>query len=125
MKEDKEYYYLVDGDEIKEGDEFKHIEEGWTTTVSVGRRFRQCGFTKMRRLITKPKEAVNSPNHYNRYSVEAIEMAVRIFGKEKVAIACEIDAFYYRMRLGLKDDFKQDLAKEKWNLDKAKELRGQ
>ncbi len=34
-----------------------------------------------------------------------------------------MNAFKYRMRLGLKDDFVQDFKKEKWYLDKAKELK--
>lgn len=72
---------------------------------------------------TEPKELVNSPNHYNMYSVEAFEMARRIWGNEAVATTCEIDAFYYRMRLGHKDNVEQELKKEAWNLNKAEELR--
>jgi hypothetical protein len=66
-----------------------------------------------------------NPNHYKAYSVETIEMMVRIFGAEKVAIHCECNAFKYRMRLGKKngESITDDLAKEKWYLDKANELR--
>lgn len=69
------------------------------------------------------KEQVNHPSHYNAYPKETIDMMIAIYGKEKVAVFCEINAFKYRMRLGKKDDFKQDLAKERWYLDKASELR--
>lgn len=50
---------------------------------------------------------------------------VRVFGKEKVADFCEINAFKYRMRMGTKPDnsIEQDLKKEEWYLNKAKELR--
>lgn len=50
---------------------------------------------------------------------------VAIWGKEKVADWCEITAFKYRMRMGTKPDnsIEQDLKKEQWYLNKAKELR--
>lgn len=69
-----------------------------------------------------PKDPI-SPDHYKSYSVETIDMMVAIYGKEKTAIHCELTAFKYRQRLGKKDSLQQDLAKEKWYLDKAKELR--
>ena len=70
-------------------------------------------------------EMVEHPSHYNTYSVETIDMMVRVFGKEKVADWCEITAFKYRMRMGTKPDnsIEQDLKKEQWYLNKAKELR--
>ena len=70
-------------------------------------------------------EMVEHPSHYNTYSVETIDMMVRVFGKEKVADWCEITAFKYRMRMGTKpyNSIEQDLKKEQWYLNKAKELR--
>jgi len=70
-------------------------------------------------------EMVNHPSHYNRYSIEVIDMMVAVFGAEKVADWCEITAFKYRMRMGLKKDnpVQQDLDKEAWYLRKAEELR--
>jgi hypothetical protein len=70
-------------------------------------------------------EMVNHPTHYNRYSVEVIEMLRRIYGTEETALFCEMTAFVYRMRMETKPDnpFEQELAKEEWNLSKAKELR--
>lgn len=70
-------------------------------------------------------EYVNSPEYYNSYSVEAIEMMRRIWGDETTATWCEMTAFKYRMRMGLKPDnpLERDLAKEDWYLQKAKELR--
>lgn len=70
------------------------------------------------------KEQVNHPSHYNQYPIEVIEMMVRIWGKGDAYKFCMMNAFKYRMRLGLKgsESFDQDLAKEKWYLDKAKEI---
>jgi hypothetical protein len=72
-------------------------------------------------------EHVEHPSHYNTYSVETIDMMVRVFGKEKVADFCEINAFKYRMRMGTKpfNSIEQDLKKEQWYLNKAKELRNE
>lgn len=64
-----------------------------------------------------------NPDHYKSYSVETIDMMIAIYGKEKVAVHCELTAFKYRQRLGKKDSIEQDMKKEKWYLDKAKELR--
>ena len=70
-------------------------------------------------------EYVNHPSHYNRYPIEAVEMARRIWGDEAMEKAAEITAFFYRMRLGLKPDItvEQDLNKENFWLDYAKKLR--
>ena len=72
----------------------------------------------------KQYEMVNHPSHYNRYSIEAVEMARRIWGDEAMRTAAEITAFFYRMRLGLKPDnsVEQELAKESFWLDYAKKL---
>ena len=72
-------------------------------------------------------EHVEHPSHYNTYPMETISMMVAIWGKEKVADWCEITAFKYRMRMGTKPDnsIEQDLKKENWYLNKAKELRNE
>lgn len=70
-------------------------------------------------------EHVNHPKHYNNYSVEVIDMVVSIYGIEATATWCEMTAFKYRMRVGTKPDnsVEQYLDKERWYLNKAKELR--
>lgn len=75
-------------------------------------------------MAEKKKELVNHPSHYNNYSIEAVEMARRIWGDEAMKTAAEITAFFYRMRLGLKDDnpIEQELAKERFWLDYSKKL---
>jgi hypothetical protein len=67
-------------------------------------------------------QEVNSPAHYNGYSVEVIDMMERIFGPEKLSAFCELNAFKYLMRAGRKGYAATDLAKEKWYLDKLKRL---
>ena len=69
------------------------------------------------------EEKVNHPSHYNQYDIETIDMMVSIWGKENTAIFCTLCAYKYRMRLALKDNIEQDLAKEQWYLNKAKELK--
>ncbi len=72
------------------------------------------------------KDKIN-PNHYKKFSIETIDMMVAIWGKEAVAIHCEITAFKYKMRAGYKftEAVKDDFEKAKWYLDKAKELRNE
>ena len=74
--------------------------------------------------IKAKEEKVNHPNYYNRYSVEVVEMARRIWGDEAMKIAAEITAFIYRMRAGIKPDnpIEQDLAKEEFWLNYAKKI---
>ena len=74
-------------------------------------------------VIRVKPEQVNHPSHYNDYSVEVIDMMVKIYGVEKVADWCEITALKYRMRAGKKDDLMEDMKKEVWYLIKAEELR--
>lgn len=70
-------------------------------------------------------EMVNHPTHYNNYSVEVIDMMISIWGIEATITWCEMTAFKYRMRMGTKPDnsIEQDLKKEMWYLEKAKELK--
>lgn len=69
-------------------------------------------------------EYVNHPSHYNNYNIEVIEMMERIWGPKLTSIWCLMTAFKYRMRMGTKpnNSIEQDLAKEKWYLDKSQEI---
>ena len=70
-------------------------------------------------------EHVDHPTHYNNYSQEVIDMMEKIWGTQNLITFCEMNAFKYRMRMGTKPDnpIQQDLDKEKWYLNKAKQLR--
>ena len=70
-------------------------------------------------------EMVNHPTHYNQYDIEVIDMIIKIWGPEAAALWCDITAFKYRMRMGTKPDnsIEQDIKKEQWYLNKAKEIK--
>jgi hypothetical protein len=69
-------------------------------------------------------DMVDHPEHYNKYPLETIDIIENIWGTEKTAIWCEITAFKYRMRMGTKpgSSIEEDLKKEAWYLNKAREL---
>lgn len=66
-----------------------------------------------------------NPAHYQSMSKEVFEMMIDIWGVEAYIKHCEMCAFKYRMRLGLKPDqpIQRDLEKAIWYETKAKELR--
>lgn len=76
----------------------------------------------MKEELPVKEEQVNHPAHYNQYPMEVIDMMISIFGLQYTTIFCYMNAFKYRMRAGYKDDIKQDFDKERWYLNKAKEL---
>lgn len=75
-------------------------------------------------LSTDEYEMVDHPQHYNNYEYEVIDMMRKIYGDEKTAIFCELNAFKYRMRMGTKptSPIDEDLKKEQWYLKKKKEI---
>lgn len=75
-------------------------------------------------LITDTYEMVDHPQHYNNYEYEVIDMMRKIYGDEKTAIFCELNAFKYRMRMGTKptSPIQEDLKKEQWYLKKKQEI---
>ena len=75
-------------------------------------------------LNTDEYEMVDHPQHYNNYEYEVIDMMRKIYGDEKTAIFCELNAFKYRMRMGTKptSPINEDLKKEQWYLKKKKEI---
>lgn len=75
-------------------------------------------------MAAKKKYDYINPSHYQNSSKEVWEMMVLIWDKEAFIKHCEMTAFKYRMRVGLKPDqpVERDLSKAKWYEDKAKEL---
>lgn len=65
------------------------------------------------------------PSHYKQNSKEVWEMMIDIWGIDAFITHCEITAFKYRMRMGLKPDqpIERDLAKAQWYENKANELK--
>ena len=70
-------------------------------------------------------EEVNHPDHYNQYDVEVIDMMERVFGLYDTYAFCKLNAFKYRQRMGNKpgQDILKDLAKEKWYLTRAENIK--
>lgn len=70
---------------------------------------------------------VNHPDHYNRYSVEVFGMMRKIWGDDAFLMWCEMTAFKYRMRAGLKPNSsaEQDFAKEAFYLATIDEIKKQ
>lgn len=97
------------------------------TLTDYGKKMLEAG-KKAGRLVTGKEteyEMVNHPSHYNQYDIEVIDMIIKIWGPEAAALWCDITAFKYRMRMGTKPDnsIEQDIKKEQWYLNKAKEIK--
>lgn len=75
-------------------------------------------------IIDGKPDMVNQPPHYKVGTVETIDMMESIWGREKLAVYCEITAFKYRMRAGHKINASEDIKKAIWYEDKAAKLRG-
>ena len=97
------------------------------TLTDYGKKMLEVGKKAGRRVTGKETEyeMVNHPSHYNQYDIEVIDMIIKIWGPEAAALWCDITAFKYRMRMGTKPDnsIEQDIKKEQWYLNKAREIR--
>lgn len=74
-------------------------------------------------LEAKDVDMVNHPPHYTQGEIECIDAMIAARGKEAVATYCELAAFKYLWRLGLKDEPTKELGKIEWYAAKAKALR--
>lgn len=74
-------------------------------------------------LFTDEKDEKINPTYYNKKtSLECIDSMIIAFGKEAVINYCVICAYKYVWRCENKDNFKEDLRKAQWYLNKALEL---
>lgn len=80
-------------------------------------------FKKVNTLPKKQKEMVNHPSHYKNGKYEAIDIMIDVFGKDKVADFCELNAFKYLWRADNKGTDIQDKKKAIWYLNKYIELK--
>ena len=69
------------------------------------------------------KEMINHPQHYKNNKYEAIDVMLDIFGKDKTAAFCELNAFKYLWRANNKGTDIQDKKKAIWYLNKYIELK--
>lgn len=70
-------------------------------------------------------EQVNHPTHYQGSKYECIDIMFDVFGKEKTAAFCELNAFKYLWRSDSKGTDLQDKQKAIWYLNKYNELKQQ
>lgn len=110
--------------QVREDIELKRLKKNPTKIAALKRALGENVDTQPRTLNTEGYEYVNHPQHYNNYDMEVIEMMEKIFGRQATKSFCLLSAFKYRMRAGTKPNIpaEQDLAKEQWYLNKAKEL---
>jgi len=103
---------------------YKRIKRDEPKLAALKKALDEYKDTQPRTLNTEGYEYVNHPQHYNNYDIEVIEMMEKIFGRQATKSFCLLNAFKYRMRAGTKPNIpaEQDLAKEQWYLNKAKEL---
>lgn len=89
----------------------------------------ECGYTEEGNtlkdyFVRVPKEdMVNHPQHYKNNKYEAIDIMLDVFGKDKVADFCELNAFKYLWRADNKGTDIQDKKKAIWYLNKYIELK--
>ena len=75
------------------------------------------------KLPKNKKEMVNHPSHYKNNKYECIDVMLDIFGKDKTAAFCELNAFKYLWRANHKGTDIQDKKKAEWYINKYIELK--
>lgn len=75
------------------------------------------------KLPKNKKEMVNHPSHYKNNKYECIDVMLDIFGKNKTAAFCELNAFKYLWRANNKGTDIQDKKKAEWYINKYIELK--
>lgn len=79
--------------------------------------------TIFNRVIQDDDETKIEPIYYKSNNGEVWENMIKVFGKEKFIVFCEINAFKYRMRAGKKtSDYSVDIEKALWYENKIIEL---
>lgn len=66
-----------------------------------------------------------NPSHYHRDNKECYQLMIEIWGKDAYIKFCEMNAYKYMFRLGFKpdQDIHHELAKARWYLNQANELK--
>lgn len=124
-----DYYYFISNGKVcftaEEGHEVdtKRWKEGnyYATRAEAEQALGIKPTTEKKAPATDKKDAIH-PSHYKQYPIEVVEMMRRIWGDEATKLWCIMTAFKYRMRMGHKDDVRQEMEKEEWYLNKASEL---
>lgn len=80
-------------------------------------------FVRVSKEAVPQEDMVNHPQHYKNNKYEAIDIMLDVFGKDKVADFCELNAFKYLWRADNKGTDIQDKKKAIWYLNKYIELK--
>jgi hypothetical protein len=115
-------------DESKEGEEFwdRVAYKEWNYAIQTDFWKQHTGEKeKPTQLLNFEKPDNINPEHYKQLPKETIDAMVFIWGKEAVALHCQMSAFKYRMRLGHKEgqELSDEIGKIKWYENKARKLR--
>lgn len=68
-------------------------------------------------------DSKGTASHYDDQRINMAHMVEAIWGTEAAMLFHEINAFKYRMRVGKKDDPKQEIIKAEWSEKMAKFLK--
>lgn len=83
-------------------------------------------YIEAQKRIERQKEAdkVNHPSHYQKDGKECIEVMLELYGIQAVINFCELNAFKYKWRAGMKagESAEVDLKKAQWYADYKENL---
>lgn len=87
---------------------------------------RDLKFIKQKKKLERQQEVdkVNHPSHYQKDGKECIEVMLELYGIQAVINFCELNAFKYKWRAGLKtgESAEVDLKKAQWYADYRENL---
>lgn len=118
----KDKIYTCEKDECIT-DEQGRINHVWEEDSYIEGNTIKDYFIKLPKESKPQKEMVNHPEHYHNGKFECIEVMLDVFGKDKVADFCELNAFKYLWRADNKGTDIQDKKKAIWYLNKYIELK--
>lgn len=87
---------------------------------------KDLNYIKAQKKLSNQKEIdkVNHPSHYQKDGKECIEVMLELYGIQAVINFCELNAFKYKWRAGLKtgESAEVDLKKAQWYADYRENL---
>lgn len=87
---------------------------------------RDLEYIKQKKKLDRQQEVdkVNHPSHYQKDGKECIEVMLELYGIQAVINFCELNAFKYKWRAGLKtgESVEVDLKKAQWYADYRENL---
>lgn len=87
---------------------------------------RDLDYIKQKQKLERQQEVdkVNHPSHYKKDGKECIDVMLELYGIQAVINFCELNAFKYKWRAGLKtgESAEVDLKKAQWYADYRENL---